>query len=141
MANNQYKVSLFVICCVILVLWILSPSRKRMEALYTQEEFNQDISKLYFDLGQLSQKRGDYQKAIAPYATALEHNPNDLEIYDHLGYCYQMQNKPELAEQVYKKALRIDPEFKAQTYVKAQREREKQSTFYRFKKFLRNSVR
>ena len=57
------------------------------ELAYTPQEYAQDMSKIYFDLGQGSERRGDFVAAVAAYQEALKHNPEAVEVQQHLKAC------------------------------------------------------
>ncbi len=96
------------------VLTILSPyvfDPRAGENLYTIKEWNEDMSKMYFDMGRFSQKRRDFKSAIRAYTTALEKNPYFLECYENLGLCFELCHQFDKAVQTYLKAININISF------------------------------
>lgn len=86
-------------------------SQQPAENFYSLGDYNQDMSKLYRDIGKFSQQRRDFQAAIKAYTQALENNPYYLECYDCLGTCFELCRKLDLALQTYLKAMSISPDF------------------------------
>lgn len=104
----DYSLSmLIIVCCLAFGSWWFSAENYSYEeSLYPQEEFCQDICKIYSDLATLSLQRKDWNSAIDAYQTAVScvvKNPNDLEkikgkkelvkillpLYDRLTFCYK----------------------------------------------------
>lgn len=85
--------------------------QRKSQYEYTIKDWNQDAGKLYFDIGQASQKRQDLQSAIKAYTTALKNNPYYLECYDYLGICFELCKQLDKALQTYLKAMSINPHF------------------------------
>ncbi len=54
---------------------------------YSVNDFNEDMGKLYYDLGKLSQRRGDFQNAIKSYTLALAHNPEHSICMNNIEIC------------------------------------------------------
>lgn len=78
---------------------------------YGIREYNQDMSKVYRDLGWFSQARHDFASAIKSYTNALEKNPYYLECYDYLGICFELCKQFDKAIQTYLKAVSLSPDF------------------------------
>ncbi len=86
-------------------------SQKTREPLYSTSDFNQDMSKMYCDIGLSSQKRHDFKSAIKAYTMAIEKNPYYLECYDYLGTCFELCHQLDKALKTYLKAMSISPSF------------------------------
>lgn len=54
---------------------------------------------------------GDVDEAIKFIDTILKDNPEDIEALNLMAIAYRIKNKPRKAEQILKKALKIDPYF------------------------------
>jgi len=63
------------------------------DQLYPLHDFDEDMNKLYSDIGLWSQRRGDFLKAIQSYETALKHRPDDLRCVKNLEYCIKKIKK------------------------------------------------
>lgn len=99
---HRFKPLIIIICCIIFSLWWLGLNNETAtERLYPKEEYAQDISKIYFDLGKISQARGDVIAAIHAYSNALHHKPDFQEAYYLLGTCYQKQGDLGAAQKMY----------------------------------------
>ena len=61
--------------------------------MYTVEDFSQDTSKIYFDMGVFAQKRGDWQSAIRFYQAALDHNHSFHEAEHFLKFCLNQSQR------------------------------------------------
>jgi tetratricopeptide (TPR) repeat protein len=68
-------------------VWFCIPFFKQTDIGYSTRDFNEDMSKLYYDLGALSQRRGDFEKAIKSYTLALDHNPESSICWENLEFC------------------------------------------------------
>ena len=55
--------------------------------------------------------RGSVDQAIAGYRSALQSNPRDIRIYVALGSLLETRNQWQEAEDLYKKALEIQPDY------------------------------
>lgn len=100
----KFKPLIITCGCIVFSLWWFGLNNQSLdEKVYTREAHNQDISKIYCDLGCSSEARGDWVSAINLYTTALQHTPELREIYDRLGNCYQKQGNFEAAEKIYAK--------------------------------------
>ena len=81
------RVPLFWVTVVLVSVWFCLPFFKQVDMGYSNQDFNEDTSKLYYDLGALSQSRGDYEKAIKSYTLALDHNPESAICWENLEFC------------------------------------------------------
>ena len=73
--------------------WVVLPFFRNGNQFYPLHDFDEDMNKLYSDLGSLSQKRGDFLKAIRSYETALKHRPDDSECVKKLDVCLKKIKK------------------------------------------------
>lgn len=80
-----------------------------VERLYTQQDFNKDIGKVYAELGDIACLRNDYEAATGFYKHALDYRLHDIEILDKLGICYERRNNLDAALQCYTLAMSINP--------------------------------
>ncbi len=115
---RRYRRNTIIIGVLLLIGWAFYTMYKNsaIERLYTQHEFNEDIGKIYVELAQLAQDRRDYPAAITFYKNAVQHRLTDLVIYDQMGICLELNQKPEEALKVYFKAMSINPNFSAQRF-------------------------
>ncbi len=72
---------------------LFMPLFKKNDSFYTINEFNEDVSKIYSDLGLFSQKRGDFQGAIKSYTRALEYNPEHAICLSNIEICKKKLKK------------------------------------------------
>lgn len=63
------------------------------DQLYPLHDFDEDMNKLYSDIGLWSQRRGDFLKAIRSYEIALKHRPNDSRCVQNIEYCIKKFKK------------------------------------------------
>ncbi|MFH1254777.1 MAG: hypothetical protein V1646_05115 [bacterium] len=73
--------------------WFFMPSFKKSDSFYTINEFNEDVSKIYSDLGAFSQRRGDFQGAIKSYTRALAFNPEHSICLNNIEICKKKLKK------------------------------------------------
>jgi len=69
------------------------PLFKKSDSFYTINEFNEDVSKIYSDLGLFSQRRGDFQGAIKSYKRALAFNPEHSICLSNIEICKKKLKK------------------------------------------------
>ena len=81
------RVPFFGVSIVLACVWFCIPFFKQTDMGYSTRDFNEDMSKLYYDLGTLSQRRGDFEKAIKSYTLALDHNPESSICWESLELC------------------------------------------------------
>ena len=55
-----------------------------------------------------------FNQAIDAFKNAVQQHPEDVAGYSDLGYAYLQNNEPDLAVKYFKKAVKLNPEFKAQ---------------------------
>ena len=99
-----YKLKPLIIACFCIVfsLWWFGLNNQSLdEKIYTRDAHNQDISKIYYDLGRSSEGRDDLVSAIKLYSMALHHTPERQEIYNCLANCYQKQGDVEAMNRVH----------------------------------------
>ena len=74
---------------VLFISWSFVSNLKRnaVEDMYTLQDYLQDSSKIYFDLGRAAQNRGDYENAIKFYRIVLNHKPDHTEAHHNLTLC------------------------------------------------------
>lgn len=115
---TRYRRNGIVIASLFMVGWVCYVMYKNsaLERLYTQHEFNEDIGKIYVELGQLAQDRRDYPTAITFYKNALQHRLQDVSIHDQLGACLELDQKPDEALRLYAKAMSINQYFSEQRF-------------------------
>lgn len=100
-------------CCLAFSLWWFLATNRTAESYYTREEYYQDLSKIYSDLGQASYERNDLKAAIDAYKEAITLDPSLLKIYDRIGICYEQQGDLDNATKTYFKAMSISSAFVA----------------------------
>ena len=66
-----------------------------------------DLPVVYYNLGSILQKHGQWQEAIAFYDQALKLNPQNWKIYSRLSQVYQAQNNITEAIFVYDQGLTL----------------------------------
>src|SRR5271157_2885627 len=83
-------------------LWWFGGYNKSVdEQWYPREEYDEDISKVYFDLGNAAYKRNDFTAAIKHFNTTLLNKCDQLEAYDKLGICYEHLGEKDVALRIY----------------------------------------
>lgn len=111
---SKLKLSIFIGTGFILSLWLLAirtNSIGSIEHLYSRQEYSQDLSKIYYDLGTLSHKRKDHTKAIDAYTAAIKTKPDFLEAYDALGKVHEETGRMNEALKIYLQAMSEDANF------------------------------
>ena len=68
------------------------PTNRRDDG-YTIQDYAQDASRIYFDLGKFAQTRNDWETAIKFYKMALSLNQNFQPAVKHLEMCLNLQNQ------------------------------------------------
>lgn len=111
---NRFHWSLVALGVIAFIWWSFFAGVKdalQLANLYPEQDFLEDVSKIYCDLGSAAFKRGDFGKAIHSYQEATAMRPTWLEGYDRLGTAYELNNQPEEALKVYAHAMAINPDF------------------------------
>lgn len=111
---NRLNWSLLALGVIVFIWWSFFAGVKdalQMATVYPEQEFLEDISKIYCDLGSAAFKRGDFSKAIHSYQEATATRPTWLEGYDRLGTAYELNNQPDEALKTYAHATAINADF------------------------------
>lgn len=92
--NLKVRVSvLWTFVLFVCILFFTPFLKKSDQIVYTIDEFNEDLSKIYSDLGAFSQRRGDFQGAIKSYTRALTFNPNHSTCLNNIEICKKKLKK------------------------------------------------
>lgn len=51
----------------------------------------------------------DWELAIRAFSRALQHDPNNADVHNYLGYSYRNTDRMELSFKHYREALRLEP--------------------------------
>jgi hypothetical protein len=90
MVLRKLKLILGLGLCIVFSLWWFGVNNQSMEEnFYSREEYHQDVSKIYFDLGRSAEQRGDVRAAIRAYRISLEHMPDFADAQKRLRLCLQ----------------------------------------------------
>lgn len=84
------KMIIFTVFCVFFSLWWFggyNQSQSIDEYYYPHEDYANDMSKIYFDMGCFAQNRGDFASAINFYNEALRIKKDFDKAYEHLKLC------------------------------------------------------
>ncbi|MBW3600852.1 MAG: tetratricopeptide repeat protein [Planctomycetes bacterium] len=84
-------------------------SEQAREAYQTLVSANPRHTIAHHRLGVLLAKEGQYQRAEDHLLTALESDPENVNLLNDLGYCRQLQDRYEEAAAAYREALLIEP--------------------------------
>ncbi len=100
----KIKTFLVIIFLLISGAWYFVAYNESGELLYSAKDCDDDMNKIYFDLGVSAQSRGDYARAIENYTESLQTKPYHLQAIDHLGFCYEnIGNKDDALKTYFKK--------------------------------------
>src|SRR5271154_2057772 len=98
---QKFRIPTIILGFLLLLAWnLLSRTKKiqqEMDESYTVQDFSQDASKIYFDLGCFAQKRGDFTAAIKFYQAALSHKDNFHDAVHHLKLCLELEQKTNIS--------------------------------------------
>jgi tetratricopeptide (TPR) repeat protein len=78
------------------------------------------IDDVYYYMGEIYIRMGDYNHADIAFSTAVYHSPNIAQWWTRLGYAREMAKRYKLSLQAYDRALQLNP-----SYVDAIRGRER----------------
>lgn len=82
-------------CCIIFCMWWFGVNNQSIgDTYYPKADYVQDLSKIYFDLGQFAEKRNDFNAASIHYQKALDVKPDFQEAHEQLRLCYAI-TKPD----------------------------------------------
>ncbi len=90
----------------------IKKSFEKAKELYKESlvEFPHDID-VYYNLGKVYSKTGDYENAIKAYKKIIEITPKDVEVLTLLGENYKKSGNNEEALKYFKMAVEIDPKY------------------------------
>jgi hypothetical protein len=74
-------------------LFFMPLFKKKDDQFYPVNDFKEDISKIYSDLGAFSQRRGDFQSAIKSYTRALAYKPEHSICLNNIKICKKKLKK------------------------------------------------
>ncbi len=75
-------------CCIIFCMWWFGVNNQSIDDMYyPKSDYIQDLSKIYFDLGQFAEKRNDFRTASIDYKKVLDINPNHQEALERFRLC------------------------------------------------------
>ncbi len=63
----------------------------------------------YNNRGLAYQEKGEVDRAVADFTTAIKFNPNDARVYNNRGVAYEQKGDKEQAIADFRKALEINP--------------------------------
>jgi len=69
------------------------------------------IDDVYYYMGEIYIRMGDYNHADISFSTAVYHSPNIAQWWARLGYAREMAKRYKLALQAYDRALQLNPSF------------------------------
>ena len=78
------------------------------DAYDTALDLQPDLVGATSGLGKLHYDRGDYVKALALFKTAVQHNVNDIDAYNHMGLCYASLGDFAKARKYWLKSASLD---------------------------------
>lgn len=84
------------------------------KALNTYEKLNNMVEQAIIvnTYGVLYYKQGEYEKAFLEYQKAMKLNPEDPNPYFNLACVSSITNKPDIALEYLKKAIKLNPSYK-----------------------------
>ncbi len=104
----RVKNSMLFTCCIVGLTWIVCArffNAGTSDAFYSEQSYQEDLSRVYLDLVRFSQQRGDLKKAGRFFKHAIKLNPYYLETYCALGSLYELQKKDKKSFKLYLKTL------------------------------------
>lgn len=90
---DRLKSHFALLVMVLCFYWVASTFFMSNDKDYPIHDFDEDMNKLYSDIGLLSQKRGDFLKAIQSYEIALKHRPDDSKCMENIEFCIKKIKK------------------------------------------------
>lgn len=99
--------------------YIMEMSSKRQDAKFAYLHalsLDTSLHTAQMNLAFVQQEDREYDEAIANYEELLKQNPNNPEIWNRLGFVYELQNKAKAAQNAYRRAIETDPKFKDSYY-------------------------
>lgn len=112
--NKRIRIPLIVAGCFLLVWWAFFnhvKENKYEEYPNTAQEAREELSQMYYYMGKLALKRGDFSSAIQAFLDSKAAQPEWLDVYDCLGAAYELNKQPEEALKTYAQAMAINPNF------------------------------
>jgi tetratricopeptide (TPR) repeat protein len=94
MMDLSLRIPVIWVSILVVGLWFFLPFFKSSDEFdycentsYSIREFNEDMSKIYYDLGNFSLRRGDFQSALKSFSIALAHNPQHSTCIKNIELC------------------------------------------------------
>ena len=106
----RFKASTIILISVIGLCWILCSrffNSDSSEALFSEQKYHEVLSRIYYDLGKLSQSRGDLKKSTHFLKNALKADSSFLKPYEMLEEIYSLRNKKDKAELMHQKVIAL----------------------------------
>jgi|GEM_PF-5991443 len=97
------KNSLMWVTLIFSVMWFFRGMHQTQEfpsdlKVYSWQDFRSDVGKVYYDMGNLSLRRGDFRDAMKSFTTALKYDSALVPAYKKLQLiCYRLGLKEEAA--------------------------------------------
>lgn len=99
--------------------YILEMSRRRSEAKFAYEHalaLDPAMITAQLNLAFVQQADREYEEAISNYLALLKNNPQNADIWNRLGFAYELHYKSKPAMAAYKKAILVAPKNKDSYY-------------------------
>lgn len=109
--NAYLFIAIFTVIAVILGIMTYNKNKewRNEETLYKSILPSAQTPRLYVNLGNISAKKGEFDKAIVYYRKALQIAPNQTEAYSNLGYIYDKKKEFNKAVEVLELAVKLTP--------------------------------
>lgn len=106
----RFKLSTIALISLIGLVWILCArffNSGSSEAFYSEQKYHEDVSRIYHDLGTLSQKRGDLKQATRFFKHAVQTDASFLKPYEALEVTYKLRKKNAKALLIHQRAATL----------------------------------
>lgn len=99
------KNSLVLVALIFTGFWFFGNTHQMQEfpaelKVYSWQDFRCDVGKIYYDMGNLSLRRGDFRKALKSFTTALKYNATLVPAYEKLKFVCNELGLKEQAERI-----------------------------------------
>ncbi|MBS1987998.1 tetratricopeptide repeat protein [Candidatus Dependentiae bacterium] len=110
MVISRFKVPAVIFVAFIGFAWVMCSrlfNTHDSDVFYSEQKYNEGLGRIYYDLGMLRYKRGDYKNATRAFKNAIQADQSLIVAYEALQSTYMLRSKSNKAAAIKKQAASI----------------------------------